>query len=59
MVVSKVLYFFISVFNSLLTLHFFNDVHVSIIIQYLFSIMTTSTTSLLKDNYTLSIDIHI
>ena len=32
MVVSKVLYFFISVFNSLLTLHFFNDVHVSIYI---------------------------
>ena len=58
MVVSKVLYFFISVFNSLLTLHFFNDVHVSMYI-YLFSIMTTSTTSLLKDNYTLSIDIHI
>ena len=29
---AKVLYFFISVFNSLLTLHFFNDVHVSIYI---------------------------
>ena len=58
MVVSKVLHFFISVFDSLLTLHFFNDVHVSMYI-YLFSIMTTSTTSLLKDNYTLSIDIHI
>ena len=54
MVVSKVLYFFISVFNSLLTLHFFNDVHVSIYIY----IYTCSVLWLLLLHHFSKITIH-